>query len=339
MTDKQDNILEVSHLQTSFYIDGQKLPAVDDVNFTIERGRTLAIVGESGCGKSVTALSLLRLIDKPGKIDNGKITFLPPKGNPIEVISLKQKDPLLYELRGGLIGMIFQEPMTALSPVYTIGNQIEEALHLHQSIDKKEARQKAIDILRNVGIPNPEKVFSQFPHEISGGMRQRAVIAMALIAGPQLLIADEPTTALDVTIQAQILMLIKSLQQQMGISVLLITHDIGVVAQVADIVAVMYLGRIVESAPVRELIKSPRHPYTMALLQSLPGLNTDKERLASIKGSVPSLTEIPTGCPFHPRCDYAQKGRCDVGTPPDLRTLTDTQCAACIRAEEIRNHE
>jgi oligopeptide/dipeptide ABC transporter ATP-binding protein len=339
MPDKPDNILEVNNLQVSFYIDSEKLSAVQGVSFTVKRGQILAIVGESGCGKSVTAMSLLRLIDLPGKIDAGKITFFPADQKPIEVISLKSSDPLLYDLRGGLAGMIFQEPMTALSPVYTVGNQIKEALDLHRRVAGKQAEQQVIEMLRKVGIPNPAKVFKLYPHEISGGMRQRAVIAMALIAEPSLLIADEPTTALDVTIQAQILILIKKLQQQLGISVLLITHDLGVVAQVADSVAVMYMGRIVESAPVRDLIKSPRHPYTMALLRSLPGLSVRKKPLVSIKGSVPPLSEIPQGCPFHPRCDYSQKGRCDIGDAPVLRNLTDTHCSACLRSEELKNNE
>lgn len=335
MNKNNDNILEVEQLRTCFYADHLELPAVDEVSFNIKRGRTLALVGESGCGKSVTALSLLKLIDKPGRIVKGEIRFFPRNNRTIDVTSLGNNEQLLYKLRGGLIGMIFQEPMTALSPVHTIGSQIAEAFFLHKSKNKKLAKNKTIETLHKVGIPNPSKVYKQYPHEISGGMRQRAVIAMALIAQPQLLIADEPTTALDVTIQAQILELIKKLQTEMEISVLLITHDFGVVAQVADDAAVMYLGRIVEKAAIKDLIKSPRHPYTMALLKSIPGLNTKNKRLTSIEGSVPALSEIPSGCPFHPRCQYAQKDRCDIAEPPVLRNITEQHYVACVRAEEI----
>ena len=332
-----DNILEVKNLKTCFRIDGQVLRAVDGVTFSVRRGSTLALVGESGCGKSVTAYSILRLVQKPGEISDGKILLYPADAVAIDVTALGHKDEALYKLRGGMIGMVFQEPMTALSPVHTIGSQICEALQLHRAADKKQAKEKAVEMLRKVGIPNPAELINRYPHEISGGMRQRAVIAMALVAEPQLLIADEPTTALYVTIQAQILNLIQKLQKDLGTSILLITHDIGVVAQVADDVAVMYLGRIVEHAPIRQLIKSPRHPYTMALLKSLPSLSSRHQRLASIKGSVPSLSEIPKGCPFHPRCEYAQKNRCDVGLPPEMTKLTDEHSVACVRAEEIQS--
>ena len=230
--------------------------------------------------------------------------------------------------------MIFQEPMTALSPVHTVGDQIGEAILLHQNLTPEQARQRTIDMLRKVGVSAPERRIDQYPHELSGGMRQRVVIAMALVCNPELLIADEPTTALDVTIQAQILALIKSLQREIGCSVLLITHDLGVVAQTADEVAVMYLGKIVESGTVRQVLKAPRHPYTQGLLRSLPSLNSGR-RLASVRGSVPSLDAVPRGCPFHPRCEYTVAGRCDQGQAPISETWGDGHRVACVRAGEI----
>jgi oligopeptide/dipeptide ABC transporter ATP-binding protein len=332
-----ENVIEIEELRTHFYTEQGDLPAVEGVSFSIRRGSILALVGESGCGKSVTAYSILQLIQKPGKIRDGKIMFYPADGSQINIAELNEKSETLYKLRGGMISMIFQEPMTALSPVHTIGNQICEAILLHQHTSKKEAEQITIDMLGKVGIPNPEMRLKQYPHEISGGMRQRVVIAMALVCRPQLLIADEPTTALDVTIQAQILNLIKKLQFEMNTSVLLITHDLGVVAQTADEVAVMYLGRIVEHTDVSKLMKNPRHPYTRALLKSLPSLNKVGKRLASIKGSVPPLTEIPNGCPFHPRCKYMQSGKCDVSEPPKLQEISLGHNVACFRAKEIRD--
>ena len=329
-----DVLLEVRNLKTYFYTEEGEIPAVDGVTFNLRRGRILAIVGESGCGKSVTAYSILRLIQKPGKIMDGKIVLHPKNRPPIDITALGEKEEMLYEVRGGLISMIFQEPMTALSPVHTIGNQIMEAILLHQKVTKQQARDLSIDMLRKVGIPGAEKRIDQYPHELSGGMRQRAVIAMALVCNPELLIADEPTTALDVTIQAQILGLIKKLQSEMGCSVLLITHDLGVVAQTADEVAVMYLGRVVEQGDIRRVLKAPRHPYTMGLLKSIPGLAGDQRRLASIEGSVPSLSRIPKGCPFHPRCPQAQPGLCDTGGPPELRRIRN-RMVACVRAEAI----
>jgi oligopeptide/dipeptide ABC transporter ATP-binding protein len=331
-----DHVLEVSDLRTHFFTDeGVGLPAVDGVSFKIPRGQTLALVGESGCGKSVTSYSLLRLIQPPGRIVGGQIRLRSTRRDPLDLAALSDDDERLFQVRGGLVSMIFQEPMTALSPVHTVGAQIMEAILLHQDVTPAQARATAIDMLKRVGVSAPERRVDQYPHELSGGMRQRAVIAMALVCRPELLIADEPTTALDVTIQAQILGLIKTMQAELGCSVLLITHDLGVVAQTADEVAVMYLGRIVEHGPVREVIKNPRHPYTQGLMRSLPGFNRGARRLASIPGTVPSLHAIPPGCPFHPRCEFAVKGRCDVGGPPPTQTLADGRHVACVRAEEL----
>jgi peptide/nickel transport system ATP-binding protein len=330
-----DALLEVNDLRTYFYTHEGEVRAVDGVSFTMKRGSILAIVGESGCGKSVTAYSILRLIQKPGKIVGGQVTFRPAGEKPIDIAALTEKDDRLFRIRGGLASMIFQEPMSALSPVHTIGNQITEAIFLHQEVTKEQAEQQAADMLGKVGIPNPKVRLKQYPHELSGGMRQRVVIAMALVCRPQLLIADEPTTALDVTIQAQIMKLMKDLQAELGTGVMLITHDLGVVAQLAEEVAVMYLGRIVEKGSVRQIIKAPRHPYTMALLQSLPSLHASNEELPSIKGSVPTLTNIPKGCPFHPRCEFAKAGVCDVGDPPALEQVGEGHQAACVRVNEI----
>lgn len=332
-----DHVLEVSDLRTHFFTDdGDALPAVDGVSFVIPRGQTLALVGESGCGKSVTAYSLLRLIQPPGRIVGGKIFLRSANGGGLDLAALADDDEQLFQVRGGRVSMIFQEPMTALSPVHTVGAQIMEAILLHQDVTPAQARVTAIDMLKRVGVSAPERRVDQYPHELSGGMRQRAVIAMALVCRPELLIADEPTTALDVTIQAQILGLIKTMQKEIGCSVLLITHDLGVVAQTADDVAVMYLGRIVEYGPVRDVIKNPRHPYTQGLMRSLPGFNRGARRLASIPGTVPSLHAVPPGCPFHPRCEFAQEGRCDVGGAPPTETLADGRRVACVRAEELQ---
>jgi oligopeptide/dipeptide ABC transporter ATP-binding protein len=336
MKKKSENILEIENLKVYFDAERGNLPAVDGVSFSIKQGKILALVGESGCGKSVTAFSILQLIQEPGRICGGRIMFYPDDKLPIDITELSKKSDMLYHLRGGMISMIFQEPMTALSPVHTISNQICEAILLHQHVSRNEAEQITVDMLDKVGIPNPEMRLNQYPHEISGGMRQRVVIAMALVCRPELLIADEPTTALDVTIQAQILNLLKELQYKMNTSVLLITHDFGVVAQTADEVAVMYLGRIVEHSNVSELMKNPRHPYTMALLESLPSLNEVGRPLASIKGSVPPLTEIPNGCSFHPRCRYAKPGLCDANGSPDLEEISAGHTVACLRAEDIQ---
>lgn len=330
-----ENVLKVEDLRVYFHTDEGEIRAVNGVSFSMKRGRIMALVGESGCGKSVTSYSILRLIQKPGKIVRGKIIFNSAQGNVTDIAALKESDDQLYDLRGGKIAMIFQEPMTALSPVHTIGNQMCEAILNHQKLSKSEARQKAITMLAKVGIPNPERRIDLYPFEMSGGMRQRVVIAMALVCEPEVLIADEPTTALDVTIQAQVMGLMKGLQHDMGTSILLITHDLGVVAQMADDVAVMYLGRIVEQGTVREVLKNPRHPYTKGLLNSLPCLAVNKQELPSIKGTVPSLTNIPSGCPFHPRCPYFKNGVCDIGEVPELTDLGGGRGVACMRVHEI----
>lgn len=329
-------LLEVNDLRTYFHTEEGEVRAVDGVSFQLARGRTLALVGESGCGKSVTAQSVLRLIHPPGKIVGGSIRLYRNDGEPpLEVLEERENSNALYELRGGRAALIFQEATAALSPVHTIGNQIREAVRLHQKISKKGAQKLALEMLERVGIKDPELCSRQYPHELSGGMRQRAVIAMALIGNPELLIADEPTTALDVTIQAQVLLLLKQLQKTLNLAILLITHDLGVVAQMADEVVVMYLGRVVESGSVRAILKKPRHPYTIGLLESLPSLTPIGQRLPSIPGSVPALTDLPSGCPFHPRCAYAVVGRCNVGAPPPLEALPEQRLVACWRTREV----
>ena len=297
-----DFLLDVQNLRTSFRDkDGRMVPAVDGVSFQLRRGETLGIVGESGCGKSVTSLSIMRLIPiPPGEIRADHIMF-----ENTNLLNLSQND--MRNIRGNDISMIFQEPMTSLNPVFTIGRQIAEAVELHQGVKPQEAMNTAVQMLRKVGIPSPEKRAREYPHQLSGGMRQRVMIAMALCCNPKLLIADEPTTALDVTIQAQILDLIKDLRKEMGMSIILITHDLGVVAETVDRILVMYGGKIVENASAIELFENPRHPYTEGLLNSIPRLVERKdERLFVIKGTVPHPMHMPTGCNFNPRCPYAQ---------------------------------
>ena len=296
-------LLELQNLRTYFFTDEGVARAVDGVSYTLERGETLGVVGESGCGKSVTALSILRLIpDPPGKIVDGEILF--------EGINLLDLSPAeMRRIRGNDVSMIFQEPMTSLNPVFTIGNQIAEAVRLHQGLSKKEALQKAIEMLELVGIPAPERRVHEYPHQLSGGMRQRAMIAMALSCNPKVLIADEPTTALDVTIEAQILDLMRNLQHELGTAIIMITHDLGVIAEMAKKVVVMYAGKVVEQAPVEQLFGEPNHPYTQGLLQSLPRVDKDasgaKRRLQEIPGIVPSLLHLPPGCKFASRCPKA----------------------------------
>jgi oligopeptide/dipeptide ABC transporter ATP-binding protein len=287
-------LLLVEHLTTGFDQQGRFVPAVIDVSFHVAAGETLCVVGESGSGKSVTALSVIRLVQPPGRIASGRIVF---KGRDLRGLSERE----LQHVRGAEIALIFQEPMTALNPVFTIGNQIEETLLIHGRATRRTARQKAIDLLAAVSIPEPEKRVRDYPHQLSGGLRQRALIAMSLACEPPLVIADEPTTALDVTIQAQILDLLRDLQQRMGLALVLITHDLGVVAEMADRVAVMYAGRIVEEANVGELFRAPKHPYTRGLMASMPG-GAPGQRLRAIQGTVPPLGQLPAGCSFAPRC-------------------------------------
>ncbi len=333
-------VLQIKDLRVRFQTEVGSVDAVDGISLQIGRGRILGLVGESGCGKSVTSLSILRLIRPPGKIIGGNIHLCGKEGeDAVEVLGLSENAKALYDVRGGVASMIFQEPMTALSPVHTVGNQVCEAILTHQKVSKAEAEKRAVEMLAKVGIPNPASRLKQYPFEFSGGMRQRVMIAMALVCNPGLLIADEPTTALDVTIQAQILQLICKVRDDLGAGVLLITHDLGVVAQAADDVAVMYLGRIVEQGSVHDVLKKPIHPYTKGLLASLPGLNTDQHRLSSIKGSVPAAGALPPGCPFHPRCPYHKPGMCDVGTPPLLDARTEEHAAACVRWREIEAEE
>jgi oligopeptide/dipeptide ABC transporter ATP-binding protein len=293
-------LLKVKDLQTSFFTPEGEVRAIDGVSFEIGEGKTLGLVGESGCGKSVTSLSIMRLIaSPPGKIVGGEILY---RGRDL----LKLKNEEMRKIRGNEISMIFQEPMTSLNPVFTVGNQIGEAIRLHQGLGKKETRQKTIDMLRLVKIADPESRVDAYPHQLSGGMRQRVMIAMALSCNPSLLIADEPTTALDVTIQAQILELMKELQQKMGMALLLITHDLGVVAEQADEVAIMYGGKIVERASARAIFTKPFHPYTVGLLNSLPGTGRQKKkRLDAIPGVVPNPLHLPSGCRFRDRCPRA----------------------------------
>ncbi len=289
-----DPLLSVEHLTTGFEVSGHFVPAVIDVSFHVAAGETLCLVGESGSGKSVTGLSIMRLVQHPGRVASGVVRF---KGRDLRTLSEREME----RIRGADIALIFQEPMTALNPVFTIGSQIEETLRVHGRATRRTARQQAIDLLDAVSIPEPHKRVGDYPHQLSGGLRQRALIAISLACSPALVIADEPTTALDVTIQAQILDLLRDLQRRMGLALLLITHDLGVVAEMADRVAVMYAGRIVEEAPVRRLFADPKHPYTRGLLASIPG-GAPGTRLRAIQGTVPALGAMPPGCSFAPRC-------------------------------------
>ncbi|MFO7171463.1 MAG: ABC transporter ATP-binding protein [Bacillota bacterium] len=321
-----DKLVEIRNLRTYFYTEDGVMPAVDGVSLYIRRGETLGVVGESGCGKSVTSLSIMRLIPSPpGKIVEGEILF---EGRDL----LKLPEPEMRKIRGNEISMIFQEPMTSLNPVFTVGDQIAEAIMLHQGLNYKEAMAKAVEMLRLVGIPAPEKRVKDYPHQMSGGMRQRVMIAMALSCNPKLLIADEPTTALDVTIQAQILDLMRKLKKELGMAIMLITHDLGVVAEMCERVVVMYAGKVVEEADVVSLFKQPLHPYTEGLLQSIPRLDEDRERLHVIEGVVPNPLNMPQGCRFHPRCPYAID-KCREVEPP-LEPVGDGRFVACHVAAE-----
>ena len=318
-------LLEVHSLSTHFFTEEGVVRAVENVSFEIYPGEILGLVGESGCGKSVTGLSLLKLIPiPPGRIVNGDILF-----DGRSLLNLEEKE--MEKVRGNDIAMIFQEPMTSLNPVFTIGDQIMEAIILHQRLDKTEARKRAIDMLDRVKIPSPEKRVDSYPHQLSGGMRQRAMIAMALSCQPKLLIADEPTTALDVTIQAQVLQLLKEIQREMGMSVMLITHDLGVVSEIADRVAVMYAGRIFEYGPIEAIFGEMRNPYTRGLMHSIPQLTERKGRLNAIPGQVPDPMNLPVGCKFHPRC-YMMIEDCKKGEP--IFQVDGDHFSRCIRWKE-----
>ncbi len=327
-TSNGDTLIDVHDLRTYFETEDGVARAVDGVSWSLPRGKTLALVGESGCGKSVTALSIMRLVPSPpGRIVSGEIRF---EGQDLTRLSEKQ----MRAIRGNQIAMIFQEPMTSLNPVYTVGNQIVEAIELHQNLRGKPAWDLAVDTLRQVGIPAPEQRVHEYPHQMSGGMRQRVMIAMALSCDPSLLIADEPTTALDVTIQAQILDLLRKLQRERGMSVLLITHDLGVVAEVADEVCVMYASRIVERAEVTELFANPLHPYTQGLFRSMPRLGESKHRLDVIPGNVPNPLRLPAGCKFEPRCAVGNGDPRCVREDQELKELRPGHWVACWKQEE-----
>ena len=317
------SLIDVKDLHVHFPVEDRIVKAVKGISFSINSGETLAIVGESGCGKSTTAHALMKLISSPGIIAEGNIEF-----NNTDIA--KQTEKYMQSIRGKDMAMIFQEPMTSLNPVIKVGEQIAEAIRVHTGIAKKEAWSKAVEMMSRVGISIPEKRAEQYPHQMSGGMRQRAMIAMALSCSPKLLIADEPTTALDVTIQAQILRLMRSLQQEFNTAILFITHDLGVVAEMADRVAVMYLGTLVEEASVNQIFYRPQHPYTQGLLRSVPDVSKRVNRLNQIKGTVPTLKNMPSGCPFHPRCNRA-KDRC-YKEVPKLRDFGEYK-VACFNTE------
>ena len=338
MNAQNDTLIEIKGLKTHFFLDEGTVKAVDGVDLTIKNGSVVGIVGESGCGKSITAMSILQLITKPGRIVEGQINWHRPddKGGTTvtDLAALKPNSREMRAVRGGEVGVIFQEPMTSLSMMYTIGDQIIEGIQLHLKLDKEEARKLAIEMLRRVGIPNPEGRIDAYPFQLSGGLRQRAMIAMALSCNPRLLIADEPTTALDVTTQAQILELMLKLQKEYNMSVMMITHDLGVVAEICDEVVVMYLGTVVERTTVDALFHDPQHPYTKALLHSIPKLGQSKsEPLNPIKGSVPDPFNRPQGCPFHTRCPMRMPGKCDV-IEPKLIELSDQQAVRCLLFSE-----
>ena len=323
-------LLSVRNLRTSFFQDEGITKAVDGASFDVSPGKTLGIVGESGCGKSVTAQSILRIVDRPGRIVDGEILLTRADGSQTDLVKLEPNGREMRSIRGGDIGLVFQEPMTSFSPVHTIGAQLTEAVLLHNAVGRKEARRRGIEALRSVGIPRPERRIDEYSFELSGGLRQRAMIAVALSCDPRLLIADEPTTALDVTTQAQILDLLRNLQRERGMAIMLITHNLGVVAEMADDVVVMYLGRVVEQGSVDDIFHEPKHPYTKALLRSIPSIESvPRSKLVTLSGSIPHPFNRPTGCPFHPRCPSFMPGRCDVDVP-QLQQLGDGTKVSCF---------
>ena len=325
-------LLEIKNLVTAFHTPAGRVPAVDGVSLSINRGTTLGLVGESGCGKSVTALSILRLVSAPGVIESGEI-LLENGRSTQNLVTLGERE--LCRVRGGRIGMIFQEPMTSLNPVFTLGDQIAEAVHLHEKVSRAEARLRSLEMLKLVRMADPEQRLHEYPHQLSGGMRQRVMIAMALVCRPDLVIADEPTTALDVTIQAQILDLLSAVRKRLSTAILLITHDLGVVAETCDEVAVMYAGKIVERAPTAELFSRPLHPYTIGLIAARPTPGASRSvPLRTIPGMVPLPNNFPSGCRFHPRCAYAQFPRCQT-EPAELREVTPGHFVRCHFAGEL----
>ncbi len=324
-----DSLLDIKDLKVSFYLREGKVLAVDGVSFQIPRGRVLGLVGESGCGKTVASKSIMR-IEHPAVLEAGEIVFHRTADNSVKLHKLDPRGDEIRAIRWKEVSMIFQEPMTSFGPMHTIGNQIEEALMLHQALDLTTARKKTVEALSSVGMPRPSVVMDQYPHQLSGGMRQRAMIAMALCCHPSLLIADEPTTALDVTTEAQILELLEERQQALGMSILYISHNLAVIAQIADEVIVMYLGKIVEHSTVEALFQNPKHPYTRALLGSIPRVDQDPEsRLVTIEGAVPDPYSRPKGCPFHPRCPQRMQGICDAMEPP-IVSLPDGATVSCF---------
>ena len=331
-------VLSVRDLKTYYFQDEGIVRAVDGASFDLYPGKTLGIVGESGCGKSVTARSILRIIEQAGRIVQGEIWLRLQREDgqvdEIDLATLNAEGRQIRSIRGGEIALIFQEPMTSFSVYHTVGNQIIEAIQLHNDVSKKEARERAIDLLRLVGIPKPERRIDEYSFQLSGGLRQRVMVAMALSSNPRILIADEPTTALDVTTQAQILDLLRSLQEERNLSIILITHDMGVIAEMTDEVVVMYLGRVVERAPVDDIFHNPNHPYTQALLRSIPSvLAKPRTKLATISGSIPHPYNRPVGCPFHPRCSEAIAGKCDAAEPA-LQPLGADQYVSCFLYHE-----
>ena len=330
-----DALLSVRGLETHFFTDEGVVRAVDGVDFDVRPGSTMGIVGESGCGKSITAKSILQIVEAPGRIVNGEILYNQSGGNsgPTNLLEYAANGDEMRSIRGGEISMIFQEPMTSFSSLHTFGNQIDEALRLHTNLPKNERFDLAVDWLARVGIPNPTQRMHEYPFRFSGGQLQRAMIAMAMCTNPRVLIADEPTTALDVTTQAQILDLLQRMQEENDMAILFITHDLGVIAEIADDVTVMYLGKVVESGPVFNFFDDPRHPYSQALLTSIPSMFTSsRERLPSISGSIPHPQNRPTGCAFHPRCQSYMAGTCDVGEP-QLVSVNEEQEVSCFLYE------
>lgn len=325
-------LIEVKNLEVRFFLSEGTIRAVNGVSFNIEQGKTLGIVGESGCGKSVTARAILNMVRPPGRIVGGEINYYGNPDNPINLAALDPGGEAIRRIRWGEISMIFQEPMTSLSPVHTIGNQMIEALRLHLNMSKQEARVRSIELLKRVGLPQTETLMNRYRHELSGGMRQRVMIAMALSCNPKLLIADEPTTALDVTTQSQILNLMRDLQQEFGMAIMFITHDLGVIAEMADDVVVMYLGEEIEVADVDTIYYKAAHPYTQALLRSIPRHDTRLDRLETIEGNVPDPSNMPQGCKFHPRCRHYVPAKC--GNPPYLK-IEEQHWARCARVYEI----